>query len=75
MKGKVYCCCVRSTIRYGSGAWRLKENKKAVLRRMKRAMVRVMFSQKVVDRKTIEEQMDMLRLRKTMDWIAIANGV
>ena len=26
MKEKVYCCCVRSAIPYGSGAWCLKEN-------------------------------------------------
>ena len=35
-------------------------------------MVRVMCSQKIVDRKTTEEQMDMLGLKKT---IATVNGV
>ena len=30
-------------------------------------MVRAMCSQKVVDRKTPEEQMDMLGLKKTID--------
>ena len=35
MKGKVYRCCVRSPILYGSEAWCLKENEKAILRRTK----------------------------------------
>ena len=30
MKGKVYCCCVRSAILYGSETWCLKENEKAI---------------------------------------------
>ena len=45
MKGKVYCCCVRSAILYGSETWCLKENEKAILRRMERAMVRAMCGQ------------------------------
>ena len=60
MKGKVYRCCVRSTILYGSETWCLKENEKAILRKTERAMMRAICSQKVVDRKTTEEQMDML---------------
>ena len=59
MNGKVCCCCIRSAVLYGSEAWWLKENEKAILKRMKRAMVRAMCSQKVVDRKLTEEQMDM----------------
>ena len=38
-------------------------------------MMRAMCSQKVVDRKTTEEQMDMLGLKKTRDRLATANGV
>ena len=38
MKGKVYCCCVKSAILYGSEAWCLKENEKEILKRMERAM-------------------------------------
>ena len=38
-------------------------------------MVTAMCSQKVVDRKTIEEQMDMLGLKETIDRLATANGV
>ena len=71
MKGKVYCCCVRSAILYGSETWCLKENEKAILRRTERAMC----GQKVVDRKMTEEQMDMLGLKKTIDQLATANGV
>ena len=37
--------------------------------------MRAMCGQKVVDRKTTEEQMDMLGLKETMDRLATANGV
>ena len=75
MKGKVYRCCIRSAILYGSEAWCLKENKKAMLSRTERAMVRAMCGQEVVDRKTTEEQMDMLGLKETKDRLATANEV
>ena len=38
-------------------------------------MVRAMCGQKVVDRKTTEEQMDMLGLKETIGRFATANGV
>ena len=38
-------------------------------------MVRAMCSQKVVDRNTTKQQMDMLGLRENIDWLATANGV
>ena len=38
-------------------------------------MVRAMCGQKVVDRKTTEEQMDMLGLQEAIDWLATANRV
>ena len=60
IKGKVYCCCVRSSILYGSEAWCLKENKNAILRRTERAMC----GQKVVDKKMTEEQIYVLELKK-----------
>ena len=75
MKGKAYCCCVRSAILYGSETWCLNENEKAILRKTERAMVRAMCGQKVVDRKTTEEQKDMLGLKETIDRLATANGV
>ena len=49
----------------------MKENKNAILRRIKRAM----GSWKVVDRKTTEEQMDMLGLKEVIDRLATVNGV
>ena len=38
-------------------------------------MVRAMCGQKMVDRKTTEEQMDMLGLKKTIGRVATANGI
>ena len=75
MKGKVCRCCVRSAILYGSKVWCLKENEKAILRGTERAIVRAMCGQKVVDRKTTEEQMDILGLKEAIDRLAAANGV
>ena len=60
---------------YESETWCLKENEKAILRKMERAMVRAMCRQKVVDIKTTEEQMEMLGLKETTGWLATANGV
>ena len=73
LKGKVYRCCVRLAILYGSETWCLKENEKAILRRTERAMVRAMCGQKVVNRKMTEEQRDMLGLKETIDRLATAN--
>ena len=70
MKSKVYRCYIRSAILYGSETWSLKENKKAILRRTKMTMVRAMRGQKIVDRKTTKEQVDMLGLRETIDRLA-----
>ena len=38
-------------------------------------MVRAMCGQKVVDKKTTEEQMDILGLKETIDRLATASGV
>ena len=51
MKGMVYRSCVRSALFYGSETWCLRENEMAILRRIKRAMVRSMCGVKLVDRK------------------------
>ena len=75
IQGSVYHGCIGSEILHGSEAWRLKENKKAILRKMEKAMVRAMCGQKVVYRKTIEEHMNMLGLKETIDWLATANRV
>ena len=71
MKGKVHRCCVRSAILYGSETWYSKKNEKAVLRKTERDMC----GQKVVGRKKTEKQMNMLRLRETIDRLATSNGV
>ena len=63
IKCKVYHCFVRSAILYGSETWCLKENEKSILRRIEGAMC----GQKVVVRKTTEEQMDMLGFKETID--------
>ena len=74
MKGVVYRYCVRSAILYGSETWGLKENKKAILRKTERAMVKAMYGRKVVDKKTTQE-MDMLGLKETLDGLAKSNGI
>ena len=58
-----------------SEVWCSKENEKAILRRTKRAMVRAKCGQKIVDKKTTEEQMNMLGLKETIDRLAAANGL
>ena len=50
-------------------------NEKAILRRMEGATVRAMCGQKVAERKTTGEQMDMLGLKKTVYRFATENEV
>ena len=71
----VYRSCVRSATLYGSETWCLRESEMAILRRTKRAMVRSMCGVKLVDRKNMEELMEILGLKKTLDRMAKANGV
>ena len=47
----------------------------AILRRTERAMVRSMCGVKLVDSKKMEELMEMLGLKETLDRMAKANGV
>ena len=75
MKGKIYRCYVRLAILFGSETWRSKENEKAILKRTERDIMRAMCSQKAVDKKTTEEQMDMLELKETVDGLATVNEV
>ena len=37
--------------------------------------MRTMYGQKIIDKKTIEEQMNMLGLKETLDWFATVNGI
>ena len=46
-----------------------------ILRRTERAMVKSMCGVKSVHRKNMEELMEMLGLKKTLDRISNANGV
>ena len=48
----------------------LKENEKAILR-----TERVMGGQKIVDRKTTQEQMDMLGLKKTIGHVGVEETI
>ena len=58
-----------------SEIWNLKENEKAILRRTERVRVRAMCGWKVVDKKTIKEQMDMVGLKETLDRLTKENRV
>ena len=71
----VYRSCVRSAMFYGSETWCLRETEITILRRTDRAMVRSMRGVKLVDRKKMEQLMEMLGLKETMDRMAKANGV
>ena len=75
MKGMVYRSCVRSAMLYGSEIWCLRETEVAILRRTERAMVRSMCRVKLVDRKEMEELMEIVGLKETLDRMAKANGV
>ena len=75
MKGMVYRSCIRSALLYGSTTWCLGENEVAILRRTERAMVRTMCGVKSVDRKNMEDVMEMLGLKETLNRMAKANGV
>ena len=52
-----------------------KKNEKIMFSRMERAMVRPVCGQKIVDKKTTEEQMDVLWFKETIDRLATVNGV
>ena len=75
MKGMVDRTCVRSVMLYGSETWCLTETEMAILRRTERATVRSMCGLKLMDRKNMEDLMEMLGLKETMDAKAKANGV
>ena len=60
---------------YGSEAWCLRENERAILRRKERSIVRAMCSVKLMDKRNTAELMDMLRLKATADKLARANDM
>ena len=59
---------------YGSETWCLRENQMAILR-TERAMVRSMCGVKLVDRKKMEDLMEMLGLKEALDRMAKVNEV
>ena len=73
MKEKVYRCCIKSAILYGSEAWCLQEHENK--RRTKRVVMRNMPGRKVVGTKTTEEKMNMLGSKETAFGSAKANRV
>ena len=75
MKGMVYRSCIRSAMLHGSETWCLRESEMAILRRTERAMVRSLCGENLLDRKKMEELMQMLGMKETLDRMAKANGV
>ena len=53
----------------------MRESEIAILRRTEKVMVRSMCEVKLVDGKKMEELMEMLGLKETLDGMAKANGV
>ena len=52
---------------YESKTWCLKEKQVAILRRVERSMMKVMYGVKLVDKWNTEELMDMLGLKEAAD--------
>ena len=75
MKGMVYRTCLRSAMLYGKETWCSRKSVLGIFRRTERAMVRSMCGVKLIDRKNMEELMEMLGLKETLDRMAKANGV
>ena len=75
IKGKIYRCCVKPAILYGSETWCLKESEMAILRRTERAMIRAMCGVKMMDKRSTEELINMLGLHETVVGMAKASGV
>ena len=64
MKRKVYKSYLKSAMLYKGKTWYLRENEVAVLKRAEKSMVRAKCSVKLVNKRNIEEQMDMLGLKE-----------
>ena len=60
---------------YRGKTWCLKKNKVAIMRRAKISMIRAMCDVKSVDKKNIEELMDILGLKESADKLARTNRV
>ena len=60
---------------YGSETWYLRENEMAILRRIKKAMVRAMCGVTIIEKRRSQELMSLLCLKDTLDGLAKASGV
>ena len=52
MKGRIYQSCVRSALLYGSETWCLEENEMAILRKIKKAMIRAMSKVRLIEKRS-----------------------
>ena len=75
MKGKVFKSCGRSAMLYGSEAWSLREKEMAILRRIRRAMIRAMYGVKLLDRRNSKKLMDILGIKESLDRMAKASSM
>ena len=71
VKGMVHQNCVRLAMLYGSETLCLRENEMAILRRTERAMC----GAKLIEKKRMEDLMEMLGLKERVVQMAKANEV
>ena len=69
VKGRIYQSCVKSTMLYGSETWCLRGNEMAILKRTEKAMMRVMYEVKMIEKRS-QELMSLLGLKTTLDGLA-----
>ena len=74
MKGRIYQSCVRSAMLYGNKMC-LRENEMAILRKTKKAMMRAMCGDKIIDKRRSQKLMSLLGLKDTLDELARASKV
>ena len=58
-----------------SEAWSLRENEKAILQRIEKAIIRAMRGVKLIEQRSSQEVTDLLGLEETLDRLAKANGI
>ena len=75
MKRRNYYSYVRLAMLYGSETWYLRDNEMAILRRTEKSMIRAMCGIKMIEKRSIQELMDLLGLKDTLDRIPTASGV
>ena len=75
MQERIYQSYLRSAMLYGSETWCLRENEMAILRKVKKAMMRAMHKVKVIEKRTSQELMSLLSLKDTLDGLTRASRV